>query len=201
MKRVDTDGDWSTFCPDECPGLQDAWGDDYERLYHEYESMGKARDTFKARKLWFAILDSQMETGTPYLCYKDAVNSKSNQQNLGTIRSSNLCCEITGTSPEETAVCTLASISLPACVKDGTFDFDHLEHVVKIATRNLDRVIDVNDYPVAEAKVSNERHRPLGLQSPETFRCLSDVVSPLRFGRCCSVEQGYFRDDLLFLCV
>jgi len=164
MKRVETDGDWSTFCPDECPGLQDAWGDDYERLYHEYESLGKARDTFKARKLWFAILDSQMETGTPYLCYKDAVNSKSNQQNLGTIRSSNLCCEVTEfTSPEETAVCTLASIALPSCVKNGSFDFDHLERVVTIATRNLDRVIDVNDYPVVEAKVSNERHRPLGL--------------------------------------
>ena len=164
MKRVHADENWSTFCPDECPGLQDVYGEEYERLYEQYESEGKARDTFKARKLWMAILDSQMETGTPYLCYKDAINAKSNQKNLGVIRSSNLCCEVTEfTSPEETAVCTLASISLPACVVGNTFDFDKLTRIANLVTRNLDRVIDVNVYPVPEAKRSNERHRPIGI--------------------------------------
>lgn len=164
MHRVETDQQWSTFCPDECPGLQDVHGDAYTELYEQYESEGKARATFPARKLWFAILDSQMETGTPYICYKDSVNRKSNQQHCGTIRSSNLCCEVTEyTSPEEIAVCTLASISLPACVSGNTFDFEKLIRITTLVTRNLDKVIDVNYYPVAEAKTSNMRHRPLGI--------------------------------------
>ena len=164
MQRVHADENWSTFCPDECPGLQDVYGDEYKQLYEQYEREGKARDTFPARKLWFAILDAQMETGTPYLCYKDAVNEKSNQKNLGVIRSSNLCCEVTEyTSPEETAVCTLASISLPACVTGSMFDFDKLTRITTLVARNLDKVIDVNVYPVAEAKTSNERHRPIGI--------------------------------------
>lgn len=164
MERVQSDSTWSTFCPDECPGLQDVYGDAYKQLYEQYEREGKARETFQARKLWFAILDSQMETGTPYLCYKDAVNEKSNQKNLGVIRSSNLCCEVTEyTSPEETAVCTLASISLPSCVSGSMFDFDKLRRIATLVTRNLDKVIDVNVYPVIEAKTSNERHRPIGI--------------------------------------
>lgn len=164
MERVEADADWSLICPDECPGLTDAVGDDYKLLYEEYEAAGRARRTVSARKLWLAILDAQMETGTPYLAYKDACNLKSNQQHLGTIRSSNLCCEVVEyTSPEETAVCTLASLSLPACVRDGTFDFAALTEITTLATTNLDRVIDRNHYPVPEARRSNERHRPIGI--------------------------------------
>jgi ribonucleoside-diphosphate reductase alpha subunit len=165
MKRVEENGTWSMFCPCDCPGLSDAWGPEFEALYCKYEHEGKARKTIKAQELWFAIVESQTETGTPYILYKDACNSKSNQQNLGTIKCSNLCTEIVEyTSPEEVAVCNLASIGLPVFVDaDGTFDHNGLKDVTKVITRNLNKVIDINYYPVPEAKVSNMRHRPIGI--------------------------------------
>ena len=165
MERVEADGDWSLFCPSEAPGLADVWGAEFNTLYSKYEKEGRARKTVKAQKLWFQILDTQMETGTPYLVYKDAANKKSNQQNLGTIKSSNLCSEIIEFSnPQETAVCNLASIALPAFVtKDGKFDFAELRRVAGVAIRNLNRVIDINYYPTPETKRSNMRHRPVGL--------------------------------------
>jgi len=177
MERVEADGDWSLFCPSEAPGLSDVWGDEFVKLYTKYEAEGRARKTVKAQKLWFQILDTQMETGTPYLVYKDAANRKSNQQNLGTIKSSNLCSEIIEFSnPQETAVCNLASIALPAFVKDGKFDFAELRRVVGVAIRNLNRVIDINYYPTPETKRSNMRHRPVGLG----VQGLADVFAMLR---------------------
>jgi ribonucleoside-diphosphate reductase alpha chain len=164
MERVDTNGDWTLFCPNEAPGLADAVGDEFKALYERYEREGRGRRTVKAQQLWFHILDSQIETGTPYLLYKDAANLRSNQQNLGTIKSSNLCCEIIEySSPTETAVCNLASMSLPAFVHDGAFDFKQFRDVVRVAVRNLNRVIDINYYPIPEAERSNMRHRPIGL--------------------------------------
>jgi ribonucleoside-diphosphate reductase alpha chain len=164
MKRVEEDGQWSLFCPNEAPGLHEVFGEEFEKLYAQYESEGRARRTVKAQELWFAILDAQIETGTPYLLYKDAANKKSNQQNLGTIKSSNLCTEIIEyTSPDEVAVCNLASIALPRFVINGKFDFDKLYEVTYQATRNLNRIIDYNYYPVEEARNSNMRHRPIGL--------------------------------------
>ncbi|MGY6742195.1 MAG: ribonucleoside-diphosphate reductase subunit alpha [Cecembia sp.] len=169
MKRVEQNDEWSLFCPNEAPGLADCHGEEFEKLYEKYEREGRARETIKAQELWFEILESQIETGTPYMLYKDAANKKSNQQNLGTIKSSNLCTEIIEyTSPDEVAVCNLASIALPKFVvagKDGKKYFDHqkLYEVTKVATRNLNKVIDVNYYPVEEAKRSNFRHRPIGL--------------------------------------
>lgn len=165
MQRVKEDGDWSLFCPNEAPGLHDCYGGEFEALYHRYEQEGKARKVIKAQDLWFAILDSQIETGTPYILYKDAANKKSNQKNLGTIKSSNLCTEIIEyTAPDEVAVCNLASISLVKFVKeDQTYDFDKLYEVTRVVTRNLNKVIDVNYYPVKEAENSNLRHRPIGL--------------------------------------
>ncbi|MFM7357133.1 MAG: ribonucleoside-diphosphate reductase subunit alpha [Sediminibacterium sp.] len=164
MKRVEQDGDWSLFCPNEAPGLHESWGDNFEQLYEQYESEGRARKTIKAQELWFAILEAQIETGTPYLLYKDAANSKSNQQNLGTIKSSNLCTEIIEyTSPDEIAVCNLASLALPRFVIDGQFDHDKLYEVTYQATKNLNKIIDYNYYPVEEARNSNLRHRPIGL--------------------------------------
>ena len=164
MKRVEANGEWSLFCPNESAGLVDSWGADFEALYVKYEAEGKARKTVKAQELWFAILDSQIETGTPYILYKDAANRKSNQQNLGTIRCSNLCTEIMEyTSPGEVAVCNLASLALPRFVKGGSFDHDKLREITYIVTRNLNRVIDNNFYPVSEARHSNLRHRPIGL--------------------------------------
>lgn len=164
MKRVEANGDWSLFCPHEAPGLADCFGAEFEALYQQYEQEGRARKTIKAQELWFAILDSQIETGTPYLLYKDAANQKSNQQNLGTIKSSNLCTEIIEyTSPDEVAVCNLASLSLPRYVIDGTFNHEKLYEVSYQATLNLNRIIDNNYYPVEEAKNSNMRHRPIGL--------------------------------------
>ncbi|KHJ39008.1 ribonucleoside-diphosphate reductase 1 subunit alpha [Pedobacter glucosidilyticus] len=164
MKRVEANGDWSLFCPHEAPGLADCFGAEFEALYQRYEQEGKARKTIKAQELWFAILDSQIETGTPYLLYKDAANQKSNQKNLGTIKSSNLCTEIIEyTSPDEVAVCNLASLSLPRYVIDGTFNHEKLYEVSYQATLNLNRIIDNNYYPVEEAKNSNMRHRPIGL--------------------------------------
>jgi len=165
MKRVEENGKWSLFCPNEAPGLHDCWGDEFEALYQRYEQEERARKTVDAQELWFAILESQIETGTPYMLYKDAANRKSNQQNLGTIRSSNLCTEIIEyTSPEEVAVCNLASVALPRFVTpDRTFDHQKLYDITYIVTRNLNKVIDVNFYPVEEARRSNMRHRPIGI--------------------------------------
>ena len=164
MERVQEDGYWSLFCPNEAPGLYDSYGDDFKALYTKYESEGKARKSIKAQELWFAILEAQIETGTPYMLYKDACNIKSNQKNLGTIRSSNLCTEILEyTSADEVAVCNLASISLPTFVIDGKFDFDKLVEVTRVVTRNLNKIIDINYYPVKEAENSNFRHRPIGI--------------------------------------
>ncbi|GDX53441.1 ribonucleoside-diphosphate reductase [Bacteroidota bacterium] len=164
MKRVEENGDWSLFCPNESPGLADCWGPEFEALYEKYENEGKARRTIKAQDLWFKIVESQVETGTPYLLYKDACNSKSNQQNLGTIRSSNLCTEIVEfTSKDEVAVCNLASVALPRFVKDGAFDFNRLFEVTYQITLNLNKIIDNNYYPVEEARNSNMRHRPIGI--------------------------------------
>lgn len=165
MQRVENNEMWSLFCPNECPGLADVYGEDFERLYHKYESEGKFRRQIKAQDLWFEILESQIETGTPYILYKDAANKKSNQKNLGTIKSSNLCTEIIEyTAPDEVAVCNLASLALPKFVtEDGKFDHQKLYEITKVATRNLNKVIDVNYYPVEEARRSNMRHRPIGL--------------------------------------
>jgi ribonucleoside-diphosphate reductase alpha chain len=166
MERVKENAKWSLLCPHECPGLSDVYGDKFKELYEKYEKDGKARKTVNARDLWFKILDSQMETGTPYILYKDAANSKSNQQNLGTIKSSNLCCEIVEYSDSnETAVCNLASIALPCFVNEKTkeFDYDKLHEVTKVVTNNLNRVIDVNFYPTEKTKNSNFKHRPIGI--------------------------------------
>jgi len=166
MERVKDNAKWSLLCPHECPGLSDVYGDKFKELYEKYEQDGKARKTVNARDLWFKILDSQMETGTPYILYKDAANSKSNQQNLGTIKSSNLCCEIIEYSDaNETAVCNLASIALPAFVNEKTkeFDYSKLHEVTKVVTNNLNRVIDVNFYPTEKTKNSNFKHRPIGI--------------------------------------
>ena len=166
MERVKSNAKWSLFCPHECPGLSDVYGDKFEKLYEKYESDGKARKTMNARDLWFKILDAQMETGTPYILYKDSANEKSNQQNLGTIKSSNLCCEIIEYSDaNETAVCNLASIGLPTFVNEETktFDYEKLHYVTKVVTTNLNKVIDVNFYPTEKTKTSNLRHRPIGI--------------------------------------
>jgi ribonucleoside-diphosphate reductase alpha chain len=165
MKRVESGEDWSLFCPHEAPGLSDCWGEEFEALYTKYEQEGKARKKVKAQDLWFHILESQIETGTPYILYKDACNSKSNQQNLGTIKSSNLCTEIMEyTAPDEVAVCNLASIALPKFVNaEGEFDHQKLFDVTYEATKNLNKIIDRNYYPVPEARNSNMRHRPIGL--------------------------------------
>lgn len=164
MKRVQEDTTWTLMCPNECPGLYDVYGDEFEALYTDYEFRGKGRKTIRARELWEKILESQIETGTPYMLYKDAANRKSNHKNLGTIRSSNLCTEIMEfTSKDEIAVCNLASISLPMFIENGKFDHEALYNVTKRVTRNLNKVIDRNYYPVQEAENSNMRHRPVGL--------------------------------------
>ncbi|GAB4401498.1 MAG: ribonucleoside-diphosphate reductase subunit alpha [Microscillaceae bacterium] len=164
MKRVEANGEWSLFCPHEAPGLFECYGEEFEALFEQYEQEGRARKTVKAQDLWFKILESQIETGTPYMLYKDAANAKSNQKNLGTIKSSNLCTEIMEyTSPDETAVCNLASIALPKFVKDGRFDHEKLFEVTKAVTRNLNKIIDLNYYPIPEAERSNKRHRPIGI--------------------------------------
>ena len=179
MERVKADAEWSLFDPSEAPGLFDVYGGEFEALYHKYEQEGRARKKVKAQELWFAILESQIETGTPYILYKDAANKKSNQKNLGTIRSSNLCTEIMEyTSPDEVAVCNLASLSLPKFVKeDRTFDFDKLVEVTRVVTRNLNRIIDVNYYPVEQARNSNMRHRPIGIG----VQGLADAFIKMRF--------------------
>jgi ribonucleoside-diphosphate reductase subunit M1 len=178
MRRVEADGDWSLFCPNEAPGLADCWGAEFERLYESYERLGRARRTVKAQKLWYAILESQIETGTPYMLYKDACNAKSNQQNLGTIKCSNLCTEIVEYSaPDEIAVCNLASIALPAFVTDATtYNFEGLHRVAKVVCRNLNKIIDVNHYPLEEARRSNMRHRPIGMG----VQGLADVFQKMR---------------------
>ena len=164
MERVEANGEWTLMCPNECPGLADTYGDKFRALYEKYEAEGKGRKTIKARELWEKIVESQIETGTPYMLYKDACNEKSNQKNLGTIRSSNLCTEIIEyTAPDEVAVCNLASIALPMFVENGKFDHDKLYDVTYKVTKNLNVVIDRNYYPVPEARNSNMRHRPVGL--------------------------------------
>ncbi|MFY0650753.1 MAG: ribonucleoside-diphosphate reductase subunit alpha [Cyclobacteriaceae bacterium] len=166
MKRVKENGDWTLMCPNECPGLADAYGEEFEKLYTKYEQEGKGRRTVKAQDLWFEVLESQIETGTPYMLYKDAANKKSNQKNLGTIKSSNLCTEIMEyTSPDEVAVCNLASVALPKFVEEETRTFDHqkLYDITYVMTKNLNKVIDVNYYPVPEAENSNMKHRPIGI--------------------------------------
>lgn len=166
MERVKANAKWSLFCPHECPGLDDVYGDKFVELYEKYETNGKARKVINARDLWFKILDAQMETGTPYILYKDAANKKSNQQNLGTIKSSNLCTEIIEYSDDkETAVCNLASIALPSFVNEklNQFDYNKLHEVVKVVTNNLNRVIDINFYPTEKTRISNLRNRPIGI--------------------------------------
>ena len=189
MKRVEENGDWTLFCPNEAPGLADSWGEEFESLYESYEKEGKGKKTVKAQQLWFAILESQVETGNPYMLFKDSCNRKSNQQNLGTIRSSNLCTEIIEyTSPEETAVCNLASIALPRFVVEENptsptgrtegkklrgslaaasrrFDHAKLAEITRKVTRNLNRIIDVNYYPVEPARPL--QHAP----PPHRSRC------------------------------
>ncbi len=177
MQRVEENGEWSLFCPHEAPGLHECHGEEFEKLYTKYEKEGRARKTIKAQELWFAILESQTETGTPYMLYKDACNKKSNQKNLGTIQSSNLCTEIVEyTAPDEVAVCNLASIALPMFIENGEYNHQKLYEVTKVITRNLNKVIDRNYYPVKEAENSNMRHRPIGLG----VQGLADTFSLLR---------------------
>lgn len=178
MKRVKENGDWTLMCPNECPGLADCHGEEFEKLYQKYEAEGKGRKTIKAQDLWFKILESQIETGTPYMLYKDAANEKSNQKNLGTIKSSNLCTEIIEyTAPDEVAVCNLASVALPKFVKNGKFDHDKLFEVAYVMTKNLNKIIDHNYYPLPEARNSNMRHRPIGLG----VQGLADAFILMRF--------------------
>ena len=191
MKRVQEDGTWTLMCPNECPGLYDTYGDEFEKMYEAYEAQDKGRKTIRARELWEKILESQIETGTPYMLYKDAVNRKSNQKNLGTIRSSNLCTEIMEyTSPDEVAVCNLASIALPMFVKNGEFDHKELFRVTKRVTKNLNRVIDRNYYPVPEARNSNFRHRPVGLG----VQGLADTFIMLRLPFTCDEAKQLNQD-------
>jgi len=215
MKRVESDGDWTLMCPNECPGLTDTWGDEFEALYTKYEAEGKGRKTIKAQELWFKVVESQIETGVPYMLYKDAANGKSNQQNLGTIRSSNLCTEIIEyTSKDEVAVCNLASVALPKFVtENGTFDHDKLFEVTYQVTRNLNRVIDRNYYPIIEARNSNMRHRPVGLgvqgladafilmrhpfDSEEAKQLNKDIFETIYYAACCAskdmaIEEGAY---------
>ena len=177
MKRVEANADWTLMCPKECPGLDEVWGEKFEELYTKYESEGKGRKSVPAQKIWQMILDCQIQTGNPYLCYKDAANSKSNQQNLGTIKSSNLCTEIMEyTSPKETAVCNLGSIALPKFVENGIFNLNKLRSYTAILARNLDIVIDKNFYPTPETRASNTRNRPIGIG----VQGLADVFAMMR---------------------
>lgn len=199
MRRIEENGSWSLFCPNEAPGLDNCWGEAFEELYQRYENEGRARKTVKAQELWFKILESQIETGNPYLVYKDACNSKSNQQNLGTIKSSNLCTEIVEyTSPNEIAVCNLASIALPKYVINGVFNHQKLFEVAQVVTQNLNKIIDANSYPLPQAKESNLKHRPLGIgvqgladtfillgmpyESPEAHQLNKEIFETLYFG-------------------
>ena len=178
MKRVEDNGDWPLFCPNECPGLADTHGEEFEKLFKSYEEKGMAKKTMKAQDIWFKVLESQVETGMPFMLYKDAANGKSNQKNLGTIKSSNLCTEIMEyTAPDEVAVCNLASISLPAFVEKGEYDFKKLYDVTYQITKNLNKIIDINYYPVEEARNSNMRHRPIGIG----VQGLADTFFKMRF--------------------
>jgi len=195
MARTEKDEDWTLMCPNECPGLSDVYGEEFEALYTKYEREGKGRQTIKARKLWNEIVQSQIETGTPFILYKDSANRKSNQKNLGTIKSSNLCTEIMEyTSPDEVAVCNLASISLPKFVDSATktFDFTKLEQIAYIITKNLNKIIDINYYPVKEAENSNLRHRPIGIG----VQGLADVLQKMRIPY--ESEQGVKLDEKIF---
>lgn len=211
MQRVKDDAEWSLFCPNEAPRLYDTYGGEFEQLYHQYEAEGRARQKIKAQDLWFAILESQIETGTPYILYKDACNKKSNQKNLGTIRSSNLCTEIIEyTSADEVAVCNLASIALNKFVRNAEFDFQKLYEVARIVTRNLNKVIDINYYPIPEARNSNMRHRPIGIgvqgladafilmrypfDSPEAKKLNKDIFETIYFAaltESCALAEKY----------
>lgn len=178
MKRVEEGGNWTLMCPDECPGLADTYGAEFEKLYTRYEKEGRGKKTIKAQELWFKVLEAQIETGTPYMLYKDACNEKSNQKNLGTIKSSNLCTEIVEyTAPDEVAVCNLASIALPKFVREGKFDHQKLFDITYVVTKNLNKIIDENYYPVPEAKNSNLRHRPIGIG----VQGLADAFILMRF--------------------
>ncbi|KAJ2740552.1 ribonucleotide-diphosphate reductase subunit rnr1 [Coemansia sp. BCRC 34301] len=193
MRRVIDGGQWSLFCPHEAPGMQEAWGDDFDALYEKYErTPGLARQTIDAQKLWYAILDAQIETGNPFMLYKDACNRKSNQQNLGTIKCSNLCTEIVEYSdPNEVAVCNLASIALPSFVASATeYDFQKLHDVTKVITRNLNRIIDINFYPVPETRTSNMRHRPIGVG----VQGLADAFLQMRMPFDSAEARGLNRD-------
>ena len=218
MKRVEANADWTLMCPRECPGLDEVWGEKFEELYTKYESEGKGRKSVPAQKIWQMILDCQIQTGNPYLCYKDAANSKSNQQNLGTIKSSNLCTEIMEyTSPTETAVCNLGSLALPKFVENGVFNFGKLQVYTAILARNLDIVIDKNFYPTPETRASNMRNRPIGIgvqgladvfalmrlpwSSPEAQKLNRDIFENIYYAACqSSIEtaaanttEGYWR--------
>ncbi|NXL38106.1 RIR1 reductase, partial [Glaucidium brasilianum] len=200
MKRVETNQDWSLMCPNECPGLDEVWGEEFEKLYESYEKQGRVRRVVKAQQLWYAIIESQTETGTPYMLYKDSCNRKSNQQNLGTIKCSNLCTEIVEyTSKDEVAVCNLASIALNMYVTpEHTYDFKKLAEVTKVIVRNLNKIIDINYYPVPEAERSNRRHRPIGIgvqgladafilmrypfESPEAQRLNQQIFETIYYG-------------------
>src|SRR6187399_112543 len=199
MLRVENNEMWSLFCPNEAPGLAEVYGEEFERLYDKYEKEGRFRKQIKAQDLWFEILESQIETGTPYMLYKDAANKKSNQKNLGTIKSSNLCTEIMEyTSADEVAVCNLASIALPKFVANGEFNHEQLYNITRVVTRNLNKVIDVNYYPIPEARNSNMRHRPIGIgvqgladafilmgyafDSPEARKLNKEIFETIYFG-------------------
>ena len=178
MERVKSEGKWSLMCPDKCKGLSDVYGDDFKKLYEKYESEGKYYKQINAQDLWFKILEAQIEQGVPYILYKDAANRKSNQKNLGTIKSSNLCAEVLiYSSQEETGVCNLASICLPTYVDDGVFNFDKLHEITKVITKNLNKVIDKNFYPIEKARISNLKHRPIGIG----VQGLADVFIKLRY--------------------
>ncbi len=178
MERVKSEGKWSLMCPDKCRGLSDVYGDDFKKLYEKYESEGKFVKQINAQDLWFKILEAQIEQGVPYILYKDAANRKSNQKNLGTIKSSNLCAEVLiYSSPEEIGVCNLASICLPTYIEDGVFNFEKLHEITKVITKNLNKVIDRNFYPVEKARISNLKHRPIGIG----VQGLADVFIQLRF--------------------
>lgn len=211
MKRVKEDSTWTLMCPNECPGLSDTYGDEFEALYTKYESEGKGRQTVKAQDLWFKILESQIETGTPYMLYKDAANKKSNQKNLGVIKSSNLCTEIIEyTAPDEIAVCNLGSIALPKYVKDGEFDHDKLFEVAYQLTVNLNVIIDNNYYPVPETRNSNMRHRPIGIgvqgladafilmrypfDSPEAKQLNKEIFETIYYAACTASKDLAKRD-------
>ncbi|XP_049316879.1 ribonucleoside-diphosphate reductase large subunit [Bactrocera dorsalis] len=212
MKRVEADEDWSLMCPHKCPGLHEVWGEEFEKLYMKYEQEGRANKKIKAQSLWFSIIESQVETGTPYMLYKDACNRKSNQQNVGTIKCSNLCTEIVEYSaPDEVAVCNLASIALNMFVTpEKTYDFKRLKEVTKTVTRNLNKIIDINHYPLPEARKSNFRHRPIGIgvqgfadalilmrypyESEEAFRLNQQIFETIYYGALeasCELAEKY----------